>query len=85
MGQPGAGDEDMRGIGMVDRRQHPPLLVGGREIDRLADAALGDELFQRDAGLDGVFGELARRACAFDEPAFAARGDHQPPACRCRQ
>ena len=77
MGEAGAGDVDMRGIGVVDRRQDPLLLHRGGEIDRLADAAIGDELAQRRAGLDRLAGEFERGARALHEPAFAARGDDQ--------
>ena len=77
MRQPGAGDVDMRGIRVVDRQENPLLLHRGGEIDRLADAAVGDQLAQGRAGLDGLLGELERRAGALHEPAFAARGDDQ--------
>ena len=77
MGEPGAGDVDMGGIGMIDRQQNPLLLHRGGEIDRLADAAIGDQLAQRRAGLDRLAGEFERRARALDEPAFAAGGDDQ--------
>ena len=44
MREPGAGDLEMRGVPVVDRVEHAPLLERGGEIDRLADAAIGDEL-----------------------------------------
>ena len=43
MGEAGAGHDAMRGIGMVDRREHAPGRAGGSEIDRLAEPFARDE------------------------------------------
>ncbi len=43
MGQAGAGEVQMRGVGMVDRRDQPALAVGGVEIDGLAETLALDQ------------------------------------------
>ena len=73
----GPGHIDMRGVGMVDRQQHPLFLIGRGEVDNLADAALSDELAQIEAALDRRVGQRERRARAFDEAAFSARSNNQ--------
>ena len=72
-----AGHEHMRRILVVDRREHALLLERAGEIDRLAQAAVGDQLAQGNAGFERLFGEVDRRARALDEPAYAARRDHE--------
>ena len=44
MRQAGAGDDKMRGILVINRIENAALFESGGEIDRLADAAVGDEL-----------------------------------------
>ena len=47
MGEPGAGEVQMRGVGMADRRHHPPLRIGGLEVDDVAEPALLHDLGER--------------------------------------
>ena len=77
MGEAGAGDVDMRRVVVVERDQHPLLLQRRGEIDRLADAAVGDDLAQRRALAERLRREIAHRPQAFDQAAFAAHGDDQ--------
>ena len=51
MGQAGAGEMQMRRIGMVDRRVQPALGLGGVEVDRLAEALALDQRVRRPAPL----------------------------------
>ena len=59
--------------------KNAPLLQRPGEIDRLADAAVGDELAERNALGDRLAREVERRARALDQPALAARGDRKRP------
>ena len=43
MGEAGAGQMQMRSVGMVDRRDQPALAVGGVEIDGLAETLALDQ------------------------------------------
>ena len=82
MRQAGAGDMQMRRIGVIDRRQHTAFLQRGGKINRLADAA------RRHALLDGLaIGQRFHRqrvagAHAFDHPRLAARCRYQRALAR---
>ena len=77
MRQPGAGDsKDARDPG-GRWAEDAALLERGGEIDRLADAALGDDIADRGARIDRLTRQFEGRARAFDQAAFAARGDDE--------
>ena len=47
MGQARSGHDHVRGILMIDRREHAALFQRAGKIDRLADASVGNELAER--------------------------------------
>src|SRR5580692_3770428 len=69
----------MRGIFVIDRREHALIFKRAHKIDRFTDAAVGDELAKGKALGERLAGELQRRARALDQPALAARGDRERP------
>ena len=77
MGEAGAGDVDMRRVVVVERNQHPLLFQRRGEIDRLADAAVGDDLAHGAPSPSASVARSQRRPQAFDQAAFAAHGDDQ--------
>lgn len=81
MGEAGAGQDEMRGIGMVDRRHQPPRFQLGGEIDLAGNAERIDRLRQRPAALDRLQRQRADIGDAGDEPGpVLPRRDHPPGA-----
>src|SRR5438876_9324886 len=73
------GDEDVRWVLQIDRREHAPLFQRAKQIDRLADASIGDLFAQRKTRVDGLAREVEHRARALDQSALAARGHRHRP------
>ena len=72
MGQPGAGEVEMRRIGMADRRRQPPLRVGGGEVDRFAETLRSSSTVEARAGARGLQRQRIDAAGAVDQPGAAA-------------
>ena len=83
MGEAGAGEMQMRSVGMVDRRDQPALAVGGVEVDGLAETLALDQRGQAAAAAGGFQGKRVDAFRAVHDPrgAVGARDhlDHVRP------
>src|SRR5271165_6657283 len=79
MGEARAGNENMRGVLVIDRRKDPPLFERPVKIDGFADPAVRDQFAKRDLLGDRLARQVERRARASHHPAFAARRHRERP------
>ena len=76
MGQAGAGQVQMRGVWMVDRRDQPALTVGGVEIDGLAETLALDQRGEAGAAARRLQRERVDAFRAVDDPRGAVGARH---------
>lgn len=81
MGKTGAGQMKMRRIRMVDGRQQPSVMGSLPEIDDMAGRTLGDDLGERNRGIDRIRGQRmdAVRAQPPRDVVVAERADAPAP------
>ena len=70
MGEAGAGDQEMRRIGMIQRRQHPSLRQGGANVDAVTESQALSHGFQGQFPGNGAARQFECRGDALDHLAL---------------